>query len=412
MPKTDTATPADTQQAAETVGTSAAVSSQDIESILASPLSEDQGTSPDETEGLLEDEQETSEETKPEGQSTNQEGKEESSETTTETTQEEPLAYDRLLPLEQFGKDEKLSERLMAAAAKKWSIPEEALSQAWVEPFLRDKINTDIFVKNEQFDRKLDEFEEKAKEAETVPQKDGENHAPVAGMSQVLEQMGNFVEPMITDEGAKAFSDSMGKAWADLSEAQESGDEKRITAAQRNLVKQNLQWASVANVSLLEKMLPILVDQRIQQFQSGQQQAQQQYETAMNSLAEDPRYKDVLDLAESGKLDEVAQEFPELFQKQFKDESGKPLPAERNLREQIRRAITIIRGQNYKPAEEQVTEALKTGEKLADQRQRAREIGKGLGSGRSSGAFGDKGNSDEDFVKGLTDAFDARRPLG
>jgi hypothetical protein len=318
-------------------------------------------------------------------------------------TQEESLSYDRLLPLEQFEKNESIPERILKAAAQRWKIPEEDLSKPWVEPFLRDKLNTDIYLKNEKFDRELAELEDQPREEA----KADEGNPPLPEqMAQILDGMDNMVSPLITDEGAKAFSDSIGASWAKLQEAQESGDETKILAAQRDLTRNHMRWMALAANVIMAQNLP----NHLESINSRQSQIQEMHHKALVSLSEDPRYSDTLQLAESGDLDKVFGENPELLQKQFRDKAGNPLSPAANFREQVRRAITIIRGENYKPAQELVNEATETGKRLASEEEKKRNLGK-LGKGRSTGAFSQKGSSEE-YIGNLVDAYDRNNPLG
>ena len=325
----------------------------ELESSLGTPFHEDgnQGTDPSaaetDTEGA--ESAETSQEAEPEGQPPTEDGEgeadlEASQDTSQEDEEEQRLSFDRLLPLEQFGKDEEIPERLLKASAQKWKIPEEELNKPWAQALLRDKINSDIYLKNERFDRELAEFEAKAEEADKEPE-DKENPTPSVGMAEVLGQMGNFVAPLITDEGSKAFAESMGQAWGKLSEAQESGDEKKILEAQRNLTAENLKWASVGTAAMLEKMLPQLVTKQIEGIINRQNEIQSIDQAAIESLANDPKYSDVLELLESGKMDAVFEEFPELHQKQFKGADGKPLPQAQNRRKLGALVLICVRWQ-------------------------------------------------------------------
>lgn len=318
------------------------------------------------------------------------------------------LSYDRLLPLEQFQHKEEVPEELLQAAARKWKIPLDAIEQQdWVKPFLRDKINTDIAIKSQRYLEAL--ADEEGAPAETPAQETQPEPPQPASLEQTLQQLEPIAQKLVTPEGAKAFAQGIGAAWNEYREAVESEDPKAIATAEHKIASQHMQWMMLAAQNAIHSMLPQFLPEYIRNVAETHTKTEQSWNKAMTMLSADPKFGDVIDLAKSGKLDEVFEDYPELMNRQFKDAAGKPLPPLPNLMERLRRATRIIRGENYKPATEVAEQGIRTGQQLQEKREKQKALGK-LGSGRPTGNLNRSGESGG-FVDSLAVAWKKEHPM-
>lgn len=317
------------------------------------------------------------------------------------------LSYDRLLPLEQFQHEEEVPEELLQAAARKWKIPLDALEQQdWIQPFLRDKINTDIAMKSQRYLEAL--AEEGEPETPKTPETPPEAVRP-ASLEETLKQLSPIAQKMVTPEGAKAFTQDVGKAWDDYREAVEGGDAKAISAAEQKVTEAHMRWMLLAAQNVVQSTLPQFVPNYIRSLAESHAKAEQAWSKAITMLGEDPSFSDVVELAKDGKLDEVFDDFPELASRDFKDASGKPLPPVQNMMERLRRAVRYVRGDKYKPATEVVAAGIRAGQSLEKKREQVKALGR-LGSGRPTGSLSKPG-SGKSFVDELVEANKREHPM-
>ena len=387
-----------------------------LEAMMAEPIGEEETTPQADQvadQGAERPAESQGEETPESGPLPTEEGQGEEPESTSEAQPAKRVAgYEQLLPMEQA---DEYPDELFQVAARKYGWDPSDLADEKIGPkllsTLKSKIDSDIVIKAQKYRDDLLARETSEEEAEPEGETEKPTEArPPATLSTILESAMKHAEPFITDEGAKLYSDSTVQAFQELQEAQDSGDEKAIAKAQRNLAKGQYAFAMIAASEVLTNMGDIInrhVDERI----ISRDGVTQTYQEARGKLLEDPQYADAKELFKAGEFKKVLREYPDISTRQFNDESGKPLPPLQNALAQYKYAYRLIRGGKPQPKPtEAVKTALATGRRQATESQQRQQLGN-VGPGRPSGGFQGQKETAKDYVGRLKKASEEDDPF-
>jgi len=391
-----------------------------LEAMMAEPIGEEETTPQADQvadQGAERPAESQGEETPESGPLPTEEGQGEEPESTSEAQPAKRVAgYEQLLPMEQA---DEYPDELFQVAARKYGWDPSDLADEKIGPkllsTLKSKIDSDIVIKAQKYRDDLLARETPEEEAEP----EGETEQPTeartpATLSTILESAMKHAEPFITDEGAKLYSDSTVQAFQELQEAQDSGDDKAIAKAQRNLAKGQYAFAMIAASEVLTNMSDIVnrhVDERVDGKLMSRDQVMRTYKEAKELLAQDPEYSDVKELTKAGEFEKILKEYPDISTRQHNDESGKPLPPLQNALAQYKHAYRLIRGGKPQPKPtEAVKTALATGRRQATESQQRQQLGN-VGPGRPSGGFQGQKESAKDYIGRLKKASEEDDPF-
>lgn len=326
--------------------------------------------------------------------------------------------YELLLPRDV---QEKYPETLMKLAAQHYGMTDEQLKDPKIRALLNNSITRDILDAQAKAEQGATGEDEPADDEPGEDEKGTEGEEKPLTPTEVIAAANEFVEDLITDEGAEAFTQSQQAAWEALEAAIESGDANKIKAARRDIAKSMLSFYSVATMNILPKLLPGLLQKAVpKQFWHGihneaadsREMAMRLYSGAREALAKEPRYAQaVKKFTEDGSYGQFIKQHPELLNKQFTDANGKKLAPQENVKALYRYVTDHLLGQKRIPAHELVASGIKAGQKHEKTMERKKTLGKTLTGGRTTGKVGtDKGGSKQ-FMDRLKTASSADNPL-
>lgn len=354
--------------------------------------------------------------------------------------EDEAIGYDDLLPATQLKRGQKYPDELLSLAAKRWGYEPDALEDPRygqnLRSLLTDKINADIKIRDDQREREVREREqaaappkeEKPPEQEQQPAAQPQTFEAISGMaSQVAEQI-------VTDEGATHFGPRLYDALAGIATLRENED-----ASPQDVLKANralTQVMSEFGVMLLAQTTPQVVDTILRDKNTQEKifspfiesvlerregtvdQETKVYDDARELLVKEPGFSDIDKLSgKGGPLDQLAETYFEqtgtdIFQIQFVDkETRQPLPPVQNAMQQLRHAVTLMRGRDYKPQDRIVQDAMEKGKRDAERSARRSELGSSLKTGRPSGRLVPQTTSAQEEMDDLINASDRANPL-
>jgi hypothetical protein len=335
-----------------------------------------------------------------------------SEETETESAQRRVLGYDDLLPQEQ---GDEYPEELYALAGKRWKLTDEQLQDESIRSLLKDKINADIEIKKERAAKALADSESEGDKEAEGEEAEGEETTeapqPVDLESAVTTAI-QEVMPYITPQGAKAYTDTVGAAYTELQEAQDSGDEKAIATAQQKVAATQMAFVRAAVQSFLPDMVAQTLQQTVVSTQQEEQKVMAAYDAGLKLAAQDPQYKDVLDAKKNGQFKELLSRYDHITQMRFKGPDGKLLPllSPQNIAEQYKYGMTLIRGSRAVSPEKSFKAGAEA-QRKTQERQQAAAAAARTGKGRTtSGKFAQPG-PDDDLQQRLVKAHAFSDPL-
>ena len=344
---------------------------------------------------------------------------------TSEATEEEQAAsaQDDELPTKQ---QQSYSDALLRRYANKFGIDPERLAEKPILSLIKGKIDSDIEIRNLRASGDEPAEVDDAEEEETAAA-GAEEHKPTTPKEQ-LTAIYDFLEkgvdgktPIITDEGAKLYSEAMLEGYTGLQEALESGDETKIAAAQRHFTKTQTGFMTAAMTSILPILLPRMLDslppdvlgKHVNTHFESREEMRGTHLAARAELAKDPRYSKINDMIKSGAIMNFVKENPEVMEKKFKDPAtGKPITDQKRLTmERYRYVIHQLRGQEWKEPTELVKEGMKAGEKHAADMAKKKAVAR-VAPGRTSGKMGRPSGGQQDYIERMKKATTDSDPLG
>lgn len=344
------------------------------------------------------------------------EGAEEELEAAESEAEDEPADYTDLLPQEL---QMEYSEELYAKTAEKLGVPTEQLNEPWVKKMVREAIESSILKKNmsELETTAAAEEDESGKTASTAEQTE---EAPQYTPAQLMEAATEFVRPLVTKEGAQAYTEAQGKAWSELAKAQESGDEQAVAAAQQAITESQMAFLTMALTKIMPQMLGRMLENLPQETwrnvvggELGRRDSERQMHIdARAALMKDQNYAaDLQRFIKSGELLRYIQQNPELLQKQFKTKDGKPLGPLENLQAQYRAAIHAIRGASRRNPADLVRKGIEAGKRQQQQMQNRKTLAR-TAPGRSTGQIRTAPDASKEMATRYKDFSEGDNPLG
>lgn len=340
-----------------------------------------------------------------------------------ETTEEEP--DDNWLPTEQ---EKQFPLETLAEYAKrrgyKWTADQIAKDQD-IQKLLKDKLNTDIYVKSleqqEEPEAELDEnqFEETAEEEPAATEQVTTAADPKKAYYEKVDHVvTKQLDPAAMSELGKNLLDAMGVD-TDTDKLQKMLNNSKLPAEQRAEVQGALALAQSAGkigqsiarggVDLVMTVLPQLLPELIEQIYPGTQARYEAgvYASAWQSVTsavgkdQKPLYPNMpaYGTKEFGELARKAERqlgLPAegLFNLVLKDQKGNPLPLEQQAQAKYRMIAKVSQGQRITP--QTVAAAVQTGKRQATEVAQKRAAGRALGAGQTSRQFDQP--KDEDAV--------------
>lgn len=389
------------------------------------------GTATEETETAEETaSEESTEETREEGaEETSEEeaasGSEEESEATEE---EEPQGYDIMLPNQQ---QKNYPDELYQLAAKKFGIDPSLLEQKPVKDLLKGKIDSDIDNRNlrDRLDTGAEEDDDTVVDEEAETAEDRTARAETVTPERQVQAITNFLRggvdgksPIITPQGAKIFSEAMNGSYVEMQEALESGDAKKIEAAQMKHTETMATFATAMVANVLPVLLPHMLANLPGNTWDGivggkleeREEMKEVHQNARAELMKDPRYRDLGDMVKSKAIYNFVRENPEVLEKNFVDANNRPIKDPTKLEmARYRYVIHQIRGQNYRPPTEIVKKAMDAGKRQANDLHDKKAQGK-LSTGRTRGGMGTSADryDPKNWAERMKRSADNANPLG
>lgn len=345
------------------------------------------------------------------------------------TEEEEPQGYDIMLPNQQ---QKNYPAELYQLAAKKFGIDPSLLEQKSVKDLLKGKIDSDIDNRNlrerlgsdeededtvvDEDDETVDEPARREQAVEFTPEKQ------IEAITRLLDGGLDGQSPIITPQGAKLFSQSMLGAYTEMQEAQESGDPKKIEAAEIKHTKTMATFATAMIANVLPVFLPSMLASMPGQTWDGivgakleeREEMKETHSTARAELMKDPRYRDLGDMVKSKAIYNFVRENPEILDKKFVDADGKPIKNPIKLEmARYRYVVNQIRGQNYRPPTELVKEGIEAGKKHAALQAEKKANGR-ISTGKTRGGMGTTTDryDPKNWADRMKRATDNANPLG
>ena len=339
---------------------------------------------------------------------------------------EEPQGYDVLLPTKQ---QKAYPEELYQLAAKKFGIDQSLLTQKPIRDLLKGKIDSDIDNRNLREQLSPEEEAEEAdepEEARTEAAPAAETFTPQRQLESTFKFLREGLDgsgPIVSDEGAKLYSEMMLEAYTGVQEAIESGDAKKIASAHRKHAETQLAFATTAFANVFPALMPRMLAAMPEQLWDGivgakleqREELRETHQAARDLLKADPRYAaDVDKFIKSKEIYNFVRDNPEVMEKQFLDSNRRPItdPVRLNAA-RYRFVINQLRGQNYRPPQQLVKEAQKSGERHANAMAAKKAAGK-VTPGRTRGTFGGQGDryGDREWADRMKRAAENSNPLG
>ncbi len=378
-------------------------------------------------------ETETSEETREEESTEETSEAEESSEATEEggeaAEEAEPQGYDVMLPDKQL---KSYPEELYQLAAKKFGVDPSTLDQAGQRSLLKGKIDSDIDNRNlrERLEALEDQDEDVLTDEEEESTGGQRGETEMVTPARQLEATFNLLRggldgqtPIITKEGAKIYSDAMMGSYTEMQEAIDSGDAKKIEAANMKFAETQAAFATVMFANVFPALLPHMIQQLPEQVWDGivgakleqREEMKETHSTARAQLLKDPRYSDLGEMIKSKAIYNFVRENPEVMEKRFKDVNGNLISDPIKLEmARYRYVVHQIRGQNYRPPTELVKKGMEAGKRNANELQRKKDLGR-LATGKSRGSLNSTSADRYDpknWADRMKKAADSANPLG
>jgi hypothetical protein len=340
--------------------------------------------------------------------------------------EETPQGYDLMLPNKQL-KD--YPDELYQLAAKKFGVDPSQIEHQGIKSLLKGKIDSDIEIRNlhDRLDTGADD--------DTIVDGEEEETAAAAPAEEAvtpekqIELTYSFLRggldghtPVITKTGAKMYSEASLAAYTELSDALESGDPKKIEAAQIRYTESQAAFATVMFANVLPALLPHMIQNLPPQLWDGivggkleeRDQIKETHKSARDLLMKDPRYADLQGMVTSGQIYAFAKENPEILNKTFVDANGKKITDPVKLAmAQYRYVVHQIRGQNYRPATELVKKGMEAGKRQADTIAQRKANGR-FTTGRTRGGFGQSADryDPKTWAERMKRSAEAANPLG
>lgn len=290
-----------------------------------------------------------------------------------ETTEE---AAEDWLPSDQ---DKVFPDEVYARYAERYNLSPEQAADPLLRQLLHDKINTDIFVRQQQ--QALLDQEQAEPEAQPEPTRT----EPQITREQYFTNLERVIQERTDPEVAKSFHKDFLSVW------------------NRPEAEQPMAFAQVASKYMLnlmntfmDDMLGARLQQQVSQHFPG---FNEMYERSSYAMAwdlvrnENPQFANLPAYGTkefSKTLRTAAARIPGFDEMQFTDAQGKPLPAMENSIKKYSMLAQIASGQNVDPA--LLQRAAAAGAKSARRAEVRRSAGN-LGSGQSKGASGGTGSS-------------------
>ncbi|HVN79673.1 MAG TPA: hypothetical protein VMW38_11800 [Terriglobia bacterium] len=378
----------------------------------------------------------------PEGEqpeATPQQGEEtgEPQETTAAEEQEEAaIGYEDLLPSRQA---KTFPDEFLALAAQRWGYDKESLDDPTHGPSLRrlltDKINSDIYIANQRRDEAIRQQEQQAPpQEETQPAQEQQTQTQPASWEEISSLASQTAQAIITDEGANHFAPRLYDALAAIAGTREgeTPNPEEQAKAYRDLtqvmtefgilllgqVSPQIVSGVLADKWTQEKILSPYLESVLEKREGTVDEEASTYDQARELLSKEPGYSDIAQLSgEGGALERAAEEYAnetgkDIFDIQFIDpKTRQPLPPLQNAMQQLRHAITYLRGKNYQQPEALVQRALEQGRRQERTATRRSELGGSLKPGRPSGRLEPRTTSADDEMGAMQDAYDRANPL-
>jgi len=296
------------------------------------------------------------------------------------------------LPTDQ---DKVFPDEVYARYAERYQLSPEQAADPLLRQLLHDKINTDIFVRQQQ--QQQEEFEQQPAEAEPEP-----TQAQPLSREQWFQNLDQVVQQTTDPEVAKSFHADFLRAFG-VPEAE----------IQKVPPQQAMQFTSVASkymLNLISTHLPTLLQGQLsQQLNQTFPGFGDMYERSAYAMAWDqvrnsnPQFASLPAYGSkefSKTLREAAGRIPGFDEMQFTDVQGRPLPPQQNAARKYTMLAQIASGQNVDP--QLLQRAAAAGASNA-RRAAVRRAAGNLGSGQSKAASGGTGTS---RFQTNTDLFD------
>jgi len=318
-------------------------------------------------------------------------------------------------------------------AAKKFGVEPSLVQNKSIRSLLKGKIDSDIDNRNlrDRLDTGAEDDTIVDEEAETeeAPARRTAGAEIEATPAKQMEATYSFLRggldgrsPIITKDGAKLYSDASLSAYSDLQAAIDSGDPKKLEAAQIKYTESQAAFATVMFANVFPALLPYLLQAVPSQTWDGivggkleeREEMKEVHQSARAELMKDPRYSDFKELVESKAIYNFARENPEILDKTFVDANGRPIkdPVKLNMA-RYRYIVHQIRGQNYRPPVDLVRRATESGRRQANAIAERKAAGR-LSTGRGRGNQGTSGDRYEtkNWAERMKNASKMSDPLG
>lgn len=279
--------------------------------------------------------------------------------------------------------DRTFPDEVLARYCQRYGIDENSLANPQLKQLVVDKINADIFIKQQQ------QFEQETVEPE--PEAEPTREAPLT-REQYFQNLDRVITERTDPEVAKQFHADFLKAFG-VPDA-----EIAKTSPQQAMAFTHTASKYMLNLmnTFADDILGARLQQQVAQAYPG---FGDMYERSSHAMAWDRvRNSDPMFAALpaygtkefSSKLREAAARIPGFDEMQFTDSSGKPLPAPQNAERKYAMLAKIASGQNVNP--QLLQQAAAAGARNARRSDVRRSAGN-LGSGQSKGASQSSGSS-------------------
>lgn len=314
----------------------------------------------------------------------------ETSEQPLEQEQQEPEqeAAEDWLPSEQ---DKVFPDEVYARYAQRYNLTPEQAQEPTLRQLLHDKINSDIFIQQQQ------QFEQETVEPE--PEAEPTREAPLT-REQYFQNLDRVITERTDPEVAKQFHADFLKAFG-VPDA-----EIAKTSPQQAMAFTHTASKYMLNLmnTFADDILGARLQQQVAQAYPG---FGDMYERSSHAMAwdrvrnSDPTFAALPAYGTkefSSKLREAAARIPGFDEMQFTDANGKPLPAPQNAERKYAMLAKIASGQNVNPQLlQQAAAAGARNARRADVRRSAGNLGSGQSKGASQSSGSSKFSSNQDL---------------
>ena len=330
-------------------------------------------------------------------------------------TEEAPLeeAAEDWLPSDQ---DKVFPDEVYAKYAERYGLSPEQAADPLLRNLLHDKINTDIFVRQQQQQSQQWQSEEFEPEQEQAPEPT-RNEAQPLSREQWFQQIDQVIQQTTDPEVAKQFHSDFLRAFGVPLSPDGKNFIETNAQGQRVMVPipedQAMRFTSVASkymLNLISTHLPGMLQANLgNQLSQAYPGFGDMYERSAYAMAwdrvrnSDPQFAGLPAYGSkefSSTLREAAQRVPGFDEMQFTDRAGKPLPMLENAMRKYSMLAQIAAGQNVDPA--LLQKAAAAGAQSARRAAVKRAAGN-LGSGQSKAAQASSGSAK---FQTNTDLFD------